>query len=64
VPPIENIIIEEVVERPLDVGGPYGARGQGNWPSWDCGIDRKCDLQCHRFKGEADSMTAEKVLEA
>jgi len=65
VPPIENIIIEEVVERPLDVGGPYGARGAGELAG--LGIVASIANAIYNATGSRvrqTPMTAEKVLEA
>lgn len=65
VPPIENVIIEEFVERPLDVGGPYGARGAGELAG--LGIVASIANAIHNAAGvrmRQSPMTAEKVLEA
>jgi len=65
VPPIENVIIEEFVERPLDVGGPYGARGAGELAG--LGIVASIANAIHNATGVRVTrapMTAEKVLEA
>jgi xanthine dehydrogenase molybdenum-binding subunit len=65
VPPIENVIIEEFVERPLDEGGPYGARGVGELAG--LGIVASVANAIHNATGarlRQTPMTAEKVLEA
>jgi xanthine dehydrogenase molybdenum-binding subunit len=65
VPPIVNIIIEEFVERPLDVGGPYGARGAGELAG--LGIVASIANAIYNATGvrvRQTPMTAEKVLEA
>jgi xanthine dehydrogenase molybdenum-binding subunit len=65
VPPVENVIVEEVVERPLDVGGPYGARGAGELAG--IGIVAAIANAIHNATGARVTqtpMTAEKVLEA
>ena len=65
VPPIENVIIEEVFERPLDVGGPYGARGAGELAG--LGIVASIANAIRNATGvriRRTPMTAEIVLEA
>jgi len=65
VPPIENVIVEEVVERPLDVGGPYGARGIGEIAS--IGVVASVANAIYNATGvrvRQSPMTAENVLEA
>jgi xanthine dehydrogenase molybdenum-binding subunit len=65
VPPIENVVIEEFVERPLDVGGPYGARGAGELAG--LGIVASVANAIHNATGvrvRQTPMTAENVFEA
>jgi CO/xanthine dehydrogenase Mo-binding subunit len=65
VPPIENVIVEEVVERPLDIGPPYGARGVGELGS--VGVVASIANAIYNATGvrvRQSPMTAEKVLEA
>jgi xanthine dehydrogenase molybdenum-binding subunit len=65
VPPIENVIIEEFADRPLDVGGPYGARGAGELAG--LAIVASVANAIHNATGvrmRRTPMTAEKVLEA
>ena len=65
VPTVENVIVEEVVERPLDVGPPYGARGAGEFSS--AGVVAAIANAIYNATGarvRQSPMTAEKVLEA
>jgi xanthine dehydrogenase molybdenum-binding subunit len=65
VPPIENVVIEEFVERPLDVGGPYGARGVGELAG--LGIVASVANAIHNATGvrvRQTPMTAENVFGA
>jgi CO/xanthine dehydrogenase Mo-binding subunit len=65
VPPIENVIVEEVEELPLDVGGPYGARGIGEIAS--IGVVASVANAIYNATGarvRQSPMTAEKVFEA
>jgi xanthine dehydrogenase molybdenum-binding subunit len=65
VPPIENVVIEEFVERPLDVGGPYGARGAGELAG--LGIVASVANAIHNATGvrvRQTPMTAENVFGA
>jgi len=65
VPPIENVIIEEVVERPIDMGGPYGARGAGELAA--IGIVASIANAIYNATGARvgrSPMTAEQVLVA
>jgi CO/xanthine dehydrogenase Mo-binding subunit len=65
VPPIENVIVEEVVKRPLDVGPPYGARGIGELAS--VGSVASMASAIYHATGvriKQSPMTAERVLEA
>jgi CO/xanthine dehydrogenase Mo-binding subunit len=65
VPPIENVIVEEVVKRPLDVGPPYGARGIGELAS--VGSVASMASAIYHATGvriKQIPMTAERVLEA
>jgi CO/xanthine dehydrogenase Mo-binding subunit len=65
VPRIENVIIEEALERPLDVGGPYGARGAGELAA--VGIVASIANAIHHATGARvgrTPITAEQVLEA
>ena len=65
VPPIENVIIEEVVERPLDIGPPYGARGVGELAS--VGVVASIANAIYHAAGvrvRQSPMTAERVFEA
>jgi xanthine dehydrogenase molybdenum-binding subunit len=65
VPRIENVIIEGFIERLLDVGGPYGARGVGELAG--LGIVASIANAIHNATGarlRQTPMTAEKVFEA
>jgi xanthine dehydrogenase molybdenum-binding subunit len=65
VPPIENVIVEEIVERPLDVGGPYGARGIGEIAA--IGVLASVANAIFNATGvrvRQTPMTAEKIFEA
>jgi CO/xanthine dehydrogenase Mo-binding subunit len=65
VPPIENVIVEDFVERPLDEGGPYGARGVGELAGL-CVVASIANA-IHNATGvrlRQTPMTAEKILEA
>jgi CO/xanthine dehydrogenase Mo-binding subunit len=65
VPPIENVIVEDVVERPLDMGGPFGARGAGETAA--VGVVASIANAIRNAAGvrvRQSPMTAEKVLEA
>ena len=65
VPPIENVIVEEVVDRPLDVGTPFGAKGVGEAGSFG-GLASMASAiyNATGARMKRSPMTAERVLEA
>lgn len=64
VPPIENVIVEEVVDRPLDVGTPFGAKGVGEAGSFG-GLASMASAiyNATGARMKLSPMTAERVLE-
>lgn len=65
VPRIENVMVEEALERSLDMGGPYGARGAGEMAG--VGIVASIANAIHHATGARvgrSPITAEQVLEA
>ena len=65
VPTIENVIIEDFVDRPLDCGPPYGARGIGEMAG--IGVVAAIANAVYNAAGvriKTNPITAERVLEA